>query len=152
MNQHPKGVPATDRLLDALRRAEKGQADLDDVAAICADAALRAGPIPGMLDAMTTSTEHNVLQSRLDDLLRSPDGLPIYLAVDEIPEGQIPLMDAAAAYHIPEPTARGWGRRSVIKTLGWLKGPGRPARVVSKEEFKEKSEKGRNPGGRGKRT
>ncbi len=134
-------------LEQALRQALEGRGGPAEWAAICADAACRAGLDYATIEAMTASLKPDALQRRLDDLM--PDAPADNVVYDELPEGLIDLPSACREHGVKTMTAHNWLRRGLLKSMGKLKGRGTGGvNVVNAMEFAEVVNMPKNKGGR----
>ena len=129
---------------DALQRAKDGIATLDDVAAICADAALRAGLDCATIKRMTTSLHTDPLQRRLDDLVPP--------RADSADDDLMPLPDAARACGVNPRTVKNWLRSEKIRSHGDIPTRGGRSAIVSKRAVEVVRDYGDHVGGRPRKT
>ena len=117
---------ADSALRHALDAVLRGRADAGDLAALYADAALRAGLDSATIEDMTASLETDALRGRLDDLSppagqANDDG---FLDPDNLPEGVGLLKDLATQFEMSPQTIRDWIRLGRLMPVGRVRGKG----------------------------
>ena len=113
-------------LRQALHHVLGGKAGPSDLAALYADAALRAGLDSATIEDMTASLETDALRGRLDDLSppagqANDDG---FLDPDNLPEGVGLAKNLAVKYGIATVTIHTWIRIGRMNEVGRVGGKG----------------------------